>query len=208
MEENTNILQDKKKKDTNKKSKKQEFTRFLKFTLFSCGAGIIQIGSFTILSEFVFHDSNNDFGFSYFISLILSVVFNFTINRKFTFKSASNIPIAMLMVLGYYAVFTPLSTLWGNALTDKAGWNEYLVLAINMILNFVTEFLFTRYVVFRKSINTQQKKKKNNIANQTKGDEVFERFVQSIIEENRKKSQLKQNCKHIACKTSLKRTIV
>ena len=150
------------KKD-NSKSKKQEFLRFLKFTLFSCGAGIIQIGSFTLLSEFVFHDPENDFGFSYFISLILSVIFNFTINRKFTFKSASNIPLAMLMVLGYYAVFTPLSTLWGNALKFNAGWNEYLVLAINMIINFVTEFLFTRYVVFRNSINTQPVKNKNKI---------------------------------------------
>ena len=188
MEKSIDKLQDKAPQKADKKSKKQEFIRFLKFTLFSCGAGIIQIGSFTLLSELVFHDSNNDFGFSYFISLILSVIFNFTINRKFTFKSASNIPIAMLMVLGYYAVFTPLSTLWGNALTDKAGWNEYLVLAINMILNFVTEFLFTRYVVFRKSINTQQKKKKAGNINQMAGDEVFDKFVQSIIEENRKNS--------------------
>lgn len=168
-----------------KKDKKQEFIRFIKFTLFSCGAGLIQIGSFTLLSEFIFHDPENEFGFSYFISLILSVVFNFTVNRKFTFKSASNIPIAMLMVLGYYAVFTPLSTLWGNALKYQAGWNEYLVLAINMILNFVTEFLFTRFVVFRKSINTQPTKKKSQIINQPNGEKVFDNFIQSIIKENK-----------------------
>ena len=168
-----------------KKDKKQEFIRFIKFTLFSCGAGLIQIGSFTLLSEFIFHDPENEFGFSYFISLILSVVFNFTVNRKFTFKSASNIPIAMLMVLGYYAVFTPLSTLWGNALKYQAGWNEYLVLAINMILNFVTEFLFTRFVVFRKSINTQPTKKKSQIINQPNGEKVFDNFIQSINKENK-----------------------
>lgn len=141
-------------------SKKQEFVRFLKFTLFSCSAGLIQIGAFTLFSELIFHDGNNEYGLSYFISLFLSVLFNFTINRKFTFKSASNVPIAMLMVLGYYAVFTPLSILWGIALEKRAGWNKYLILAITMIINFVTEFLFTRYVVFRKSINTQPSKKK------------------------------------------------
>ena len=89
------------------------------------------------------------------------------------------------MVLGYYAVFTPLSTLWGNALKYQAGWNEYLVLAINMILNFVTEFLFTRFVVFRKSINTQPTKKKSQIINQTNGEKVFDNFIQSIIKENK-----------------------
>lgn len=141
-----------------KKSAKVEFIRFLKFLVFSCTAGVIQFGSFTLLNE-VAHLS---YWPSYLIALILSIVYNFTVNRKFTFKSANNIPIAMSLVLAYYAVFTPLSTLWGDALTQKAHWNEYIVLAGTMVINFVTEFLWSRYVVFRKSIDTNKKKKKKD----------------------------------------------
>jgi len=89
------------------------------------------------------------------IALILSVVWNFTLNRKFTFHSAVNVPVAMLKVAGFYAVFTPLSTWWTAVLTG-AGWNEYLVLALTMIINFVTEYLFQRFVVFRGSIDTAE----------------------------------------------------
>lgn len=176
------------KEPLTKGSKKQEFFRFLKFTLFSCSAGVIQIGAFTLFSELVFHDGNNEYGLSYFIGLLLSVLFNFTINRKFTFKSASNVPIAMLMVLGYYAVFTPLSILWGIALEKRAGWNKYLVLAITMVINFVTEFLFTRYVVFRKSINTQPIKKKANKKQEEKGSTEEEKNNDKIVENTEKQS--------------------
>ena len=88
----------------------------------------------------------------------LSVIWNFTLNRKFTFQSANNVPKAMLQVLAYYAVFTPLSTLLGNYLADTLHWNEYLVTAINMVLNFGTEYLFQRFVVFRNSIDSNQAK--------------------------------------------------
>lgn len=60
----------------------------------------------------------------------------------------------MLKVFGYYLIFTPLSTWWGDALTKNAGWNEYLVLAGTMVINFVTEYLFCRFVVYRNSINS------------------------------------------------------
>lgn len=145
-------------------TKKQEYLNLLKFVLFSISAGIIQILSFTLLSELVFMDSNNDYGVSYFIALALSVLWNFTFNRKFTFKSASNVPIAMLLVLAFYVVFTPLSIWWGIALT-KAGWNEYLVLLLTMVINMGTEFLWTRFVVYRNSINTAVKKVENNEEN-------------------------------------------
>ena len=94
----------------------------------------------------------------YLIPLVASVLWNFTFNRKFTFKSASNVPLAMLLVAAYYAVFTPASYYWGEALT-AAGWANLLVVAFNMIINFITEFLFQRYVVFRNSIDTNSKKK-------------------------------------------------
>lgn len=127
----------------------------IKFTLFSISAGVIQIASFTLMNELI----GWDYWVSYLIALVLSVLWNFTFNRKFTFKSAANVPKAMLLVAAYYAVFTPLSTLLEDKLTD-AGWNEYLVTAINMILNFATEFLYQRFVVFGKSVDTAEKKPK------------------------------------------------
>lgn len=145
------------KNQSAKLTKKQEWLNTLKFALFSVSAGVIQILSFTLLSELVFNDASNDYGISYFISLALSVIWNFTFNRKFTFKSAKNVPIAMLLVLAYYCVFTPLSILWGNALTN-AGWNEYIVLGLTMIINMATEYLWTRFVVYRNDINTAVKK--------------------------------------------------
>lgn len=150
-------------------SKKQNALMAVKFAFCSAGAGIIQTVSFTALNEvskrteiFDFVPENlieNEYGLFYFIALFLSVLFNFTVNRKFTFKSAANVPVAMLKVFGFYCVFTPLSIWWGNALTN-AGWNEYLVLAFTMLVNLTTEFLFTRFVVYKNSINTAEKKDK------------------------------------------------
>ena len=129
--------------------KKEELIRGFKFLLFSISAGLIEIGTFTLLNE-LFHCT---YWVSYLIGLTLSVVWNFTLNRKFTFKSAANVPIAMLKVLAYYVVFTPLSTLLEKYLTG-IGLNEYLVTAINMVINFVTEFIYQRFFVFGKSIDT------------------------------------------------------
>lgn len=137
-------------------NKRAELVRGVKFFLFSISAGVIQILSFTLLNEV----ARLEHWFSYLIALVLSVVWNFTFNRKFTFKSASNVPIAMLKVALYYAVFTPLSTLLEHYLTS-VGWNEYLVTLINMAINLVTEFLYQRFVVFGKSIDTAIKKEDN-----------------------------------------------
>ena len=123
------------------------------FTLFSISAGIIQILSFALLNELL----NLPYWPCYLTALILSVVWNFTLNRKFTFQSASNVPIAMTKVLCYYAVFTPSSTLLGNYLVEKLLWNEYLVTGLNMLINFTTEYLFDRFVVFRDTLNTDKK---------------------------------------------------
>ena len=137
-------------------SKKKELIRTIKFTLFSISAGIIQVVSFTLLEE-VAHLTH---WLSYLISLILSVLWNFTLNRKFTFCSANNVPIAMMKVAGYYIVFTPLSTWWTAVLTGpKFGWNEYIVLAMTLLINFVTEYLFDRIFVFGKSLDTAKSKK-------------------------------------------------
>ncbi len=130
-------------------TKEEHMTQAIKFLLFSMSAGVIQAGSFTLLHEIF------DFIYwpAYLIALTLSVIWNYTLNRKFTFKSANNIPIAMIKVAFYYAVFTPLSTWWGDALTN-IGWNYYLVLFLTMVINLITEFLFTKYYVYRHAINT------------------------------------------------------
>lgn len=98
---------------------------------------------------------------AYLISLVLSVLWNFTFNRKFTFKSANNVPIAMLKVAAYYCVFTPLSTWFTKYATTDLMWNNYLVEALCMVTNFVTEFLYDRFVVFRNSMNTNDVAKKD-----------------------------------------------
>ena len=139
-----------------KKEKKAELLRSVKFTLFSISAGLIQIGSFTLLNE-LFH---LDYWVSYLAALVLSVLWNFTLNRRYTFHSANNMPVAMLKVALFYAVFTPASTWLEHWLTTGCGWNEYLVTAINMVLNFVLEFLYDRFYVFRGSIDTNELAKK------------------------------------------------
>ena len=143
----------------------------LKYLMCTAGAGIIQFVSFTLLNTVAHFDrlpvflelfpsaavTELKYGPSYFVALALSVIFNFTANRKYTFRSANNVPVAMAKVLGYYLVFTPLSIWWGEALAQR-GWNEFAILVPTMVINAVTEFLFNRFVVFRDSINTAVKK--------------------------------------------------
>ena len=133
--------------------KMKEVFRFIKFALFSASAGLIELGTFTLLNE-VFH---LPYWVSYLIALVLSVLWNFTLNRKFTFQSAANVPEAMLKVAAYYAVFIPVTTWLEHFLTTSLGWNEYLVTALNMILNFSTEFLYQRFFVFGSSIDTNER---------------------------------------------------
>ncbi len=132
---------------------KKELFRTVKFVLFSASAGIIQMGSFAIFEE-VFHLKH---WLSYLLALVLSVIWNFTFNRKFTFKSNENVAKAMTLVALFYVAFIPLSTLLEDFLTDTVHINEYLVTMINMLLNLVLEFLYQRFVVYRNSIDTNEK---------------------------------------------------
>lgn len=134
------------------KENKKGFWQALKFTLFSISAGVIQIASFAILEIFI-----KDYWIPYLISLILSIVWNFTLNRRYTFKSAANIPVAMLKVFGFYLVFTPLSTYLGN-LAEARGINDFLILIITMLSNFILEFLFCKLVVYRGKEDTLESK--------------------------------------------------
>ena len=131
-------------------NKKKELLRSIKFTLFSISAGVIQLVSYALLYELLHLPE----WISYLISLILSVLWNFTLNRKFTFQSAANVPVAMLKVARFYVVFTPLSTWWTKVLTEDLLWNAYVVQIGTMVINFVTEYLYQRFVVFGKSLDT------------------------------------------------------
>ena len=129
----------------------KEYWRFIRFALFSASAGLIEIGSFALLNEF----SGWSYWPCYLIALLCSILWNFTLNRKFTFQSAANVPVAMAKVALFYLVFTPLSTWWTAWLTgDSVGWNEYLVLGLTMAVNFTTEYLYQRFFVFGSSLDT------------------------------------------------------
>lgn len=135
----------------------KELLRSLKFLLFSISAGVIEIVAFSLLNELT--------GWSYWpcylIALVLSVLWNFTLNRRYTFQSASNVPVAMIKVFAFYCVFTPASTVLGNFLAESLHWNEYLVTVINMAANFTLEFLYDRFFVFRDSLDTNELAKKH-----------------------------------------------
>lgn len=134
---------------------KKELLRSLKFAFFSISAGLIQVVAFALMEE-VFHMTH---WVAYLVALVLSVLWNFTLNRKFTFHSAGNVPVAMLKVAAFYLVFTPLSTWWTAVLTGpECGWNEYVVLVGTMLINFVTEYLFQRFIVFGTSLDTDGKR--------------------------------------------------
>lgn len=132
-------------------TKKQNIIQVIKFALFSASAGIIQIGSFTMLTEL----TDWEYIYCYLPSLILSVLWNFTFNRRFTFKSANNVPVAMLKVALFYCVFTPLSTWAGHKLTGM-GINDYIVEIGTMAVNLITEYIYCRFVVYRNSMNTRE----------------------------------------------------
>lgn len=135
-------------------NKKQvEFWRAVKFTLISISAGLIQMGSFELMSKLL----GWEYMISYPVSVVLSVIWNFTFNRRYTFQSAANVPVAMLKVLAFYAVFTPVTTIGGNYLVEKHLWNEDLVFVITMLLNFVLEYLYQRFFVFNKNLDDREK---------------------------------------------------
>ena len=141
--------------------KNGEVWQAVKFTLFSISAGIIQIGTYTLFYE-VFHWAP---WLAYLVSLILSVLWNFTFNRTYTFRSDAPVKRSMLLVALYYLVFTPLSTWWTAALTGVNPFtaaqtnteplvNNYVVEGVTMAINFITEFLYQKFVVYRGMIDT------------------------------------------------------
>lgn len=146
-----------------KKTTKTEFLRTLKFTLVSISAGLIQIGSYALIRLFAPYPEGSwqNYVVAYTPSLLLSVIWNFTVNRKYTFKAANDVKVAMLLVLAFYAVFTPLSTVIGGKVVDGGG-NSELVFAVTLLCNFALEFLYTRFVVYGNSCDTATVEKRKN----------------------------------------------
>ncbi len=136
--------------------KNKNVLQAIKFALFSASAGIIEVGAFTLLNEI----AKLSYWPSYLVALILSILWNFTLNRRYTFRSAANIPVAMAKIFGFYLIFTPLSTWLGNIAATK-GVNEYIVLGLTMASNFVLEYLFCKFVVYRNQEDTLETKTKN-----------------------------------------------
>ncbi len=134
---------------------KKEFWRVIKYLLLSVSAGIIQIAVFTLTFSVIKIPQE---WLCNLIALVASVVWNFTLNRKFTFQSANNIPVAMLKVAAFYCVFAPFSA-WSMELMTAHHWNAFLAEGLTMVANFVLEFLYYKFVVFRGSIDTAAKEK-------------------------------------------------
>lgn len=165
MSKNTDV-------NNNVPTKRQNFIQAVKFLLISISAGVIQTLSFTLLNEI----ARLEYKWSYLIALVLSVLWNFTINRRYTFKSAANVPVAMLKVALFYLVFTPLSTWWGDALNNM-GINEYIVLIGTMVINLVSEFLYCRLVVYHGTMYT-------NDLGQKEMDELAHSEKEAVTDEN------------------------
>ena len=160
-----------------KMGKKENVLQAVKFACFSASAGIIQVVTFTLLNELLpTTDStntiaqwffNSEYGGSYLVALTLSVLWNFTFNRKFTFKSAANVPVAMLKIFAFYCVFTPVTTILGEMVAQRftADFVEYIILAVTMATNMISEFLYCRFFVYRNSMNTLNSNKEKESAN-------------------------------------------
>ena len=141
-------------------ARKKQALQLFKFLCFSLSAGVIQLASFTLLYNVI---AWKNWWATYLISVVLSVLWNFTFNRKFTFASAGNVPLAMALVTVYYCAFIPVSMFGGNAL-EAAGWNGTLVTLLMMVANFATEFVWDKFVVFndpllKKIFRSRNKKK-------------------------------------------------
>lgn len=147
--------------------KNKELVRSIKFVIVSASAGIIEALVFALMNEL----SGLKYWPCYLTALIASVVWCFTINRRYTFQSTKNVPRAMAMIFAFYLVFTPATTILGNYLAEDLHWNAYLVTAINMALNLILEYLYDTFVVYRNEMDNNDiavKKREKEAAREIK----------------------------------------
>jgi len=131
----------------------KELLRTIKFVLISMSAGLIQAGSYALL----FYVLDTGWTIANFTSLALSIVWNFTFNRKFTFKSATNVPVAMVKAFAFYLWFYPAQYYLGQIfLINNLGLNETLVQGITMVLNLALEYPWQKFFVFKGSVDSAE----------------------------------------------------
>lgn len=149
-----------------KKEKRKGVMQFIKYALCAASAGIIQIVLFSILQavipsngktiHFIVEDMDLVTFIATTVALCASILWNFTFNRKFTFKDAGNVPKAMVLAFLFYVPFYPFQTwyvhtiksfLVGTIGVDGAG---IIAEGTVMIINFALEFMWQKFVVFRK----------------------------------------------------------
>lgn len=150
---------------TMKKTVSKEVARTVKFALFSASAGLIQAAVFTALNEL----TGWPYWPCYLSSVVLSTLWNFTLNRRFTFKATNNVALAMVKVAAFYCVFTPVTTILGNYLAEDLLWNKYLVTGLMMTSNLVCEYLYDKFFVYKGSIDTNSLAKKEDSTMEPEG---------------------------------------
>lgn len=146
----------------------------VKYFLCMCSAGLIEMITYYIFLAVLPIDPKATIYFldpvplsklvfvSECLSLGLSIIWNFTFNRKFTFKSAKNVPVAMALAFLFYVPFFPFAAWYvpklTRALASLGGFGGFLAKGTKMILNGVLEFCWQKFVIYRKSANTAEHK--------------------------------------------------
>ena len=182
---------------------KKELWRALKYTLFAISAGAIQLISSAILKlvldavivekipfQFIIEQDVSTF-VADTVGLALSIIWNFTFNRKFTFKAANNVPVAMLLAFLFYVPFYPFQ-IWYIPMVEQGlnigFWGWMIGLVTCMLINFVLEFLWQQFVVFRGKLDTNSLAKKDAQAtSQTAADGAEEEKETAVSDEENKK---------------------
>ena len=161
-----------------KREKRKGVMQFIKYALCAASAGIIQIVLFSILQavipsngktiHFIVEDMDLVTFIATTVALCASILWNFTFNRKFTFKDAGNVPKAMILAFLFYVPFYPFQTWYVHTIksllveaigTDGAG---IIAEGTVMIINFALEFMWQKFVVFRKPKDKKENKTEEN----------------------------------------------
>ena len=161
-----------------KREKRKGVMQFIKYALCAASAGIIQIVLFSILQavipsngktiHFIVEDMDLVTFIATTVALCASILWNFTFNRKFTFKDAGNVPKAMILAFLFYVPFYPFQTWYVHTiksfLVEAIGTDGAGIIAEGsvMIINFALEFMWQKFVVFRKPKDKQENKTEEN----------------------------------------------
>ena len=127
---------------------KNGWLQFLQFVVVSLGAGVIEYATFALMTWIV-PDNKTMLVAAEVTSVVLSCLFNFTVNRKYTFHSSSNIPLGMLLYGVYYAFLATPAGVWFLLFLTQGGMHELLAKAVKMLVNFIFDYLFCKFILFQ-----------------------------------------------------------